>query len=144
MARVVRNRNFKRDMARRQNHRGWTRAATYLGRSALRRRAPKDTNLLSETFEVTSPPPTRIGPRVRYSSRQKYALYPEVGTGLYGPKRQWIYPKRARVLTWVDRRTGTRIYARRVRGQRPQRYFRKAMVDVYGPQNVRYYGARRL
>jgi hypothetical protein len=29
-----------------------------------------------------------------------YAIYLERGTGLYGPRNQWIYPRRAKALRW--------------------------------------------
>jgi hypothetical protein len=75
-----------------------------------------------------------------------YAKYLEYGTGLYGPKHQWITPKRGKYLkfpagpvgegtpfTWAGRRRSGRagamakyVYAKRVRGIVPRRYARDA------------------
>lgn len=77
-----------------------------------------------------------------------YAPYVEFGTGLYGPRKRVIRPKRAKVLSWVTRgrgayvttRTGRtryasappgqRVFARSVRGMRPQPYLIPALKRV--------------
>jgi hypothetical protein len=43
------------------------------------------------------------------------------------------------MLSWVDR-SGDRVFAKRVRGVRPQHYFKRALEYLFGQQNVRYYG----
>lgn len=76
-----------------------------------------------------------------------YVRYLEEGTGLYGPFNRWIVPKRARFLRFPEPgnpgftlggRVRTRggapdgrakyIYAKRVRGIRPRRFFRDAAL----------------
>lgn len=76
-----------------------------------------------------------------------YVRYLEEGTGLYGPFNRWIVPKRSQFLRFPEPgnsgftlagrvRTvggaphpGARyVYARRVRGIRPRRYFRDAAL----------------
>jgi hypothetical protein len=80
------------------------------------------------------------------TSNVGYARYVEEGTGLYGPKKRRIVPRRARVLSWVgggSRLTGKgagsrRIFAMSVSGRKPTPYLvpgvriavKKAGVDV--------------
>lgn len=48
------------------------------------------------------------------------------GTGIYGPHRQRITPRTAKVLRWQDRATGRVIYARSVKGIRGNRWLERA------------------
>jgi hypothetical protein len=99
------------------------------------------TYMRSITTEVTRVSATRIHGTV--GTNLFYAPYLEYGTGLYGPNRQLIYPKRASVLrfpqpgnpgfTLAGRRRSGRagaaaayVYARYVRGIRPRRYAERA------------------
>lgn len=52
------------------------------------------------------------------------------GTGLYGPRRRRIRPKRASVLAWQDPASGKWIRAASVRGVRPRRYLTVAAQRV--------------
>lgn len=81
-----------------------------------------------------------------------YARYVEEGTGLYGPAKQLIRPKTAKVLAWRSVGAGTKlvasglrrsrgqlrprpdrdiymVFARYTRGMRPWHYMRKAFED---------------
>ena len=122
---------------------GWTDAAAHTGKAAIVALAPRETGFLKMNVR-TRTFPGRKGPDVRYEAFPEYALYQELGTGLYGPRHRWITPKRARMLSWIDSRTGDRRFARRVRGVRPQRYFKRGLEATYGRRAVRYYGAGRL
>lgn len=64
----------------------------------------------------------------------EYALYVHEGTGIYGPKGQPIKPKRGRYLVFEARNArttprgrGNLVFARQVRGQRPQRFLLEAL-----------------
>jgi hypothetical protein len=64
----------------------------------------------------------------------EYGLYVHEGTGIYGPKGQPIRPKRGQYLRFESRnpRTtapgrGSIVFARQVRGQRPNRYLLRAL-----------------
>lgn len=66
----------------------------------------------------------------RVGSRLFYAGWVHHGTGLYGSYGQRIYPRRSRFLRFTLK-NGTLIYARSVRGQRPQPYLTRALHDVF-------------
>jgi hypothetical protein len=53
-----------------------------------------------------------------FSSLQRI-VFLEEGTGIHGPKRRVIKPKKAKMLRWVDPKTGDVIWAKQVRGIRP-------------------------
>ena len=64
----------------------------------------------------------------------EYALYVHEGTGIYGPKGQPIKPKRGRYLVFEARNArttprgrGNLVFARQVRGQRPNRFLLRAL-----------------
>ena len=80
---------------------------------------------------------------VRCASTRPYAVYQEVGTGIYGPMRRRITPKRAKVLSWIESTPGQaggpggrRVFASSVKGSKPQRYFYRGLVDVFGRSRV--------
>lgn len=56
-----------------------------------------------------------------------YALYQHEGTGIYGPKRRPIKPKRGKFLVWKDPDSGRLIFAREVRGVPPKKFLTKAV-----------------
>lgn len=61
-------------------------------------------------------------------SRAKYGFYLESGTGLYGPRRSYIYPKRAKALVF---RIGAKlIFAKRVKGIKPRPFLNPAFEKV--------------
>ncbi len=66
-------------------------------------------------------------PGVRVWTDVHYARYVHDGTGLYGPKGQWIYPKRARFLRFQPKGSAGYVYARRVRGMRPNNFLADAL-----------------
>jgi hypothetical protein len=90
-----------------------------------------------------------------------YTPFHEFGTGLYGPRHRWIVPKRAQALRFPQpgnrgftlagrQRSGKAganarwVYAKRVRGIRPLRYFRDT-AHVVNPYIDREFeaGAKR-
>lgn len=89
--------------------------------------------------------PLRASIRVemRYSNREvkawvytplEYGLYVHEGTGIYGPKGQPIRPRRGRYLVFEARNArttprggGNLVFARQVRGQRPNRFLLNAL-----------------
>ena len=56
-----------------------------------------------------------------------YALYVHEGTGIYGPKKRKIVPKNAKALRF--KAGGRVIYRRSVKGQKPNRYLKRAVDD---------------
>ncbi len=71
---------------------------------------------------------TTITPGGSRTVNQGYALWVEIGTGIYGARKQPIKPKRARFLVWRDRKTGKIIVARQVRGRPATPFFRPAIA----------------
>jgi len=65
---------------------------------------------------------------VKVSTNTGYGLYPEEGTGLYGPLGQVIRPKRAPFLVFQPRGLGHVIRVRSVKGQPGQHYMRDALI----------------
>lgn len=63
-----------------------------------------------------------------YSSLE-YAIYVHEGTGLYGPRRAVIRPRRARALVF-KLQGGPTVFAAYTRGQRPQRFLVDALRAV--------------
>lgn len=63
-------------------------------------------------------------------SRLPYAIYQEKGTGIYGPRGAPIRPKRAKRLVFVPKGGSQVVFAREVRGARPQRYLERALSVV--------------
>jgi hypothetical protein len=70
-------------------------------------------------------------------SNLEYALYVHEGTGIYGPKGQPIRPKRAQFLVFEARNArttprgrGNLVFARQVRGARPNRFLLRALQQA--------------
>lgn len=141
MARVDMNPGLKRSYALPQNSRNWSNQAANVGKQAIAAAAPLRTGFLKSTIR-TRKFPGRIGPTVRYIAVPEYALWQEVGTGIYGPIGKHITPKQARLLSWIDANSGERRFAKRVRGTPPKRYFRKGLNATFGSGRVVYYGAK--
>lgn len=67
-----------------------------------------------------------------------YARYQEEGTGLYGPKKQLIYPRNGKVMAFVpygnvvDTGTGggVAVFARSVKGVKPHWYLKQAFEQI--------------
>lgn len=56
-----------------------------------------------------------------------YALYQHEGTGIYGPKKRPIKPKRGPFLVWKDADTGELIFAKQVRGTPAKKFLTRGM-----------------
>lgn len=91
--------------------------------NAAKRECPVDEGRLrnSITSEVIL---TDAGWEGRVGSNLKYARAVHEGTGIYAG-RGYIYPRRARVLSWQQ--DGRRVFARRVRGQRGNPFLVRAL-----------------
>ena len=74
--------------------------------------------------QVLGSPAVRIGTNVTYSR------YVHDGTGLYGPRRRKIRPKRAKALRFKGARYGKRgyIYAHSVKGMKPNHFLEDALI----------------
>lgn len=97
--------------------------------------APVDNGTLrsSITPEVTAEPARNLV-RGRVESRLPYAIYQELGTGIYGPRGAPIRPKRASRLVFKPKGSNEFVFARQVRGTPPKRYLTRALA-VMAAQN---------
>ncbi len=99
--------------------------------ATARQLAPVDTGLLRRSIQLR--PAQRRGNVIEGSVTTgplKYAEYQERGTGLYGPYRTPIRPKKAKVLRFQA--GGRTVFARQVRGSRPRWFFRGSVEQNQG------------
>ena len=66
-------------------------------------------------------------PAVRVGFNLFYGLYVHDGTGIYGPKGTPITPRSAKFLRWKSK-SGKWMYARSVKGMRPNPFLADAVV----------------
>jgi hypothetical protein len=148
MARVVVNRSFAKDMGRPENSRAWQREAGRRGKAAISAAAPVRFGTLAGTIFVRfvySGGTTRI----IYGSTRPYAAFQEHGTGIYGPLKRYITPKRALYLRWTDSTAGLAggpdggavHYAKRVRGSKPTKFMYRGLSETFGPGQTRSFAA---
>jgi hypothetical protein len=66
-------------------------------------------------------------PAVRIGTNVKYALWVHDGTGIYGPKHSYIYPKTKRYLRFRPKGSLDYVYAKRVKGMKPNPFLVNAL-----------------
>lgn len=66
-------------------------------------------------------------PGWKIGSPLKYARFVHDGTGIYGPKGRPITPKRAKYLRFKPRNGARFIYAKQVKGMRPNPFLKDAL-----------------
>lgn len=96
--------------------------------------APVDNGPLRASLRTKMEVSTRTVKGWVYSDLE-YSLYVHEGTGIYGPRGQPIRPKRGQYLVFEGRNArttprgrGNLVFARQVRGQRPQRFLLEALI----------------
>ena len=60
------------------------------------------------------------------------------GTGIYGPRRRPITPKKAKYLVFTPKGSSTVVFARSVRGMRPRPYMADAARTVGARRGLRF------
>ena len=88
--------------------------------------APTRTRNLRNDIKVYKIAPLKF--EIGNSLLAPYAPYVHFGTGIYGPKKRKIVPKKAKALKIPI--NGKVIFRKSVKGQKPNPYFKKA-VDIY-------------
>lgn len=103
---------------------------------------PVDEGHLRNSIQVTPPAPAGTRTVAAVFSPLHYAVFVHEGTGLYGPRRAWIYPRKGRFMVFQVKRpfgpmpkgkrrpaVGRRpvVFARRVRGQAPSPFLRHGL-----------------
>lgn len=73
---------------------------------------------------------------------EKYGIYFEMGTGLYGPYHRPIVPKRAKMLAWRD--GGSMVFAKKVAGIRKQPFFKPAIEEAKPYVKMQFEDARNI
>jgi hypothetical protein len=63
-------------------------------------------------------------------SDNEAALMVEEGTGLFGPKKSYIFPRNRKFMVFHHRGLGQKVFAQRVAGQPGKHMFRDAMNDA--------------
>lgn len=96
--------------------------ATNLFRARAIEKAPISTGTLRKSIltDVSS-----NGEEGRIYSDLDYALYQEEGTGIYGPRKSPITPKKARYLRFKTK-SGEIVYTKKVKGVRAKKFFSNA------------------
>ena len=147
MARVKVNPRFKAEMGRPENSRAWQREAGIRGRAAISANAPVKYGTLAGTIFV------RFGydgvtTRVVYGSTRPYAAFQEHGTGIYGPLKRYITPRRGLYLRWVETSPGQPggpggnvRFAKKVRGSKPTLFMYRGLAETFGPANTKSYAS---
>ncbi|WP_428950951.1 HK97 gp10 family phage protein [Streptomyces sp. cg35] len=82
--------------------------------------------------------PSRQRVHARIGTKLDYGWYQEVGTGIYGPTHRLITPRSAKALRFRPRGGGKVVFAKWVRGSRPQHFMVNALHRA-SPWPVREY-----
>jgi hypothetical protein len=68
----------------------------------------------------------------RVGTNVTYAMFVHDGTGIYGPRKRLITPTRKKFLRFRPKGSATYVYARKVRGMRPNPFLRDALPFARG------------
>lgn len=99
--------------------------------NGAKRRVRVDTGRLRSSIVVTNGTLDDL-PAVFIGTNVKYAEYVHQGTGIYGPRRAPIRPKNSKFLVFKPRGSRVTVFARQVRGVRPNPFLRDALADAGG------------
>jgi len=72
-----------------------------------------------------------------YNDAGEYALFQHEGTGIYGPNKRPIRPKKGKYLSWIDQDTGKRVFAKEVRGTPAKKFLTRAIDFALEKENRR-------
>jgi hypothetical protein len=102
-----------------------------VGVQALQQASPRKTGTFASGFgyQIGGRGTKDMELRITWSSRgktpPKLLDWIVFGTGVYGPRKSPIVPKRAKRLSWVSD-SGRRIFAKQVRGMKPRNFIKDA------------------
>lgn len=94
--------------------------AAMITQAAAKEKAPVDTSFLRKSIQYELKG-TKGNRYATVGTNVKYAIYQEFGTGIYGPKRTPIVPKRARVLAFRTK-DGHLVFTKQVKGSAPKKF----------------------
>lgn len=89
-------------------------------------KAPARDGQLRQSIEAKKPKKRGKEWSATVGSGLEYAKYQEFGTGIHGPRRRRIYPKRAKALAWRSK-SGQMIFAKSVAGVPKQEFMKKGI-----------------
>lgn len=127
MGRVVRNPAFK-DEYRAEAGPEWQDRAGPIIESSIGAATPLQTGFAKANYRSESFTDSDGNPAIRTKNHADYLAYPDQGTGIYGKYGKPITPTVAKVLSWIQ--DGERVFARSVKGQKGQHFFRKGLEAV--------------
>lgn len=99
---------------------------------------PRLSGAMERGIEAT--PAHMEGTTVRSSviGREPYTKFVDQGTGLFGPRRALIFPRRAKVMVFMA--GGRKVFARFTRGQPAQNFFHLPMPQRWHDSLVAHVG----
>lgn len=98
--------------------------------NAYKQNVPTDTGNLADSIHSGAEVTANEVRGAVWTESDGYAAPVELGSGLWGPKKDYIYPKTKKFLHWRDSKTGAKIFARRVKGHPPQPAFQPAIDET--------------
>lgn len=107
--------------------------ASMIFQTKSKQEAPVDTNNLRRNikYEVDT---DGNQAKVFVDPNVKYGIFQEEGTGIFGVKRAYIYPKKAKYLAWKSK-TGKMVFARKVKGVIGRWYMKKGSEYLLSQNN---------
>lgn len=78
-------------------------------------------SITTQLISVSGKPAVRVGTNVIY------AIFVHDGTGIYGPKGAYIYPKRKKYMSWKSK-GGKRVFAVKTKGMKPNPFLADAVL----------------
>jgi hypothetical protein len=73
---------------------------------------------------------------MRVGTNVYYGLWVHDGTGIYGPRHTPIVPRKAKYLRFYWKKEGRWVFAKSVRGMKPNTYLKSALPFASGAKNV--------
>ena len=94
--------------------------AAMIVQAEAKQKAPVDKSTLRKSI-IYNIEGTKGNRFAKVGTNVPYAIYQEMGTGIYGPKGSPITPKRAKMLVFTTK-AGNLVFARSVRGSQPKKF----------------------
>lgn len=108
-----------------------------------RETAPSDESTLRNSI-TSSQVKKRMGELfIEVGTNVEYAPYQEFGTGLYGPSKSPIVPKRAKMLAFRAR-SGQMVFAKQVSGVRPKKFMEAGAKAVQDNPDIAFAEADKV
>lgn len=128
MARFDANPNFVREWVD-QNGPEWERQVGELAAEAISAAAPVRSGFLKQSITHRGYTDAEGRRSIRFTALADYAEAVDQGTGLYGPLKKYITPKRAETLAFYI--GGKKVFADKVAGAPGQHFFYRGLSAVF-------------